>query len=171
LRQPLLGLNCDCPSRISPRGGDFTSPEELLKPPSHRWEELAHPATLPGDHSGGIEAELLGESHLGETLPLPLRPNPVAELHGLLPRVVPQERHHLGEISGRNAGVVALPVADRRKRDAKLAGYMDLPEASIQAGLPQVVAHGFGMLRVPLGRRNPSAEDETAKWPCRYRNS
>jgi len=32
--------------------------------------------------------------------------------------------------------VVALPVADRRKRDTKLAGYMDLPESPIQTGLP-----------------------------------
>lgn len=65
-------------------------------------------------------AELLGQGHLGEALPFPMHPNPVAELPGLLPRVIPEERHHLGKETGRDARVVALPVADRGDRDAKL---------------------------------------------------
>src|SRR5688572_5560645 len=119
----------------------------LLEPSSHRGEELAHASTLPGGYRRDIEAKLPGQCLLREALPLPRSPDALRKCLRFGTRIVAKERHHLGQQAGRNLRVVALPVADRHDRDAKLRCHLLLQELAVHADLPEVLAEGLGVDR------------------------
>lgn len=72
--------------------------------------------------------------------------------------IVSKEGHYLGRQAGRNPRVVALPVADRHDRDAKLRCHLLLHELAVHADLLEMLAECLGLLVIPPGRWNPAPQ-------------
>src|SRR5580693_2622287 len=81
----------------------------------------------------------------------------------LLPGVVPEEGEDRGQEAQFRLRPATLPIQEARLRAADFARYFPLPEVPVQAHPAQVLAQGFGVVRV-AGPRFPSPQGHPAAW-------